>query len=71
MASLMPVSPSEQRMGISLHTAVLQLVQDAEPVLGAFILPDLYAQDFLFTFQRKAEDDIGGKLAAPPSSRTQ
>jgi|UPI0003A20158 hypothetical protein len=49
-----------------LHTAVLQLVQNAEPVLGAFILPDLYAQDFLFTFQRKAEDDIGGKLADYP-----
>lgn len=49
-----------------LHPPVLQLVQDGEPVLGAFILPSLYAQEFLFPFQRKAGDDTGGRLANHP-----
>lgn len=62
----MPMRSSEQRMRIYPSPPVLQLVQDGDPVFGAFILSDLYAQDFLFTFQRKAKDDTGSKLADHP-----
>ena len=41
-----------------LHTAILKLVQYAEPELCAFVLTDCYGQHFFVSFLADAEDNI-------------